>query len=309
MLAQAAYSRTTARDTSNNNDMVYQVANKERMLVTVSGDNTNGYTATITAGVTIAAPVATTPSITSGGVVNAASGAPGIAPGAWISIYGNALATAAESVASTDLVNNTIPVTLGGASATINGKAAYIGYVSTAQMNVLAPADTATGSVAVTVKNSAGTSNIITATLQAFLPGLSTLNNYVRGVRYPDGAIINGTGAVEPGYASSAAIGPGDILALYGTGFGPTNSPLNTGAVFTGAYETSNPVTATIGGISATVLFAGLVEAGLYQINVRIPASLSDGDQPVLASVGGLSSQVNALVKVAASTKLAPGSF
>jgi uncharacterized protein (TIGR03437 family) len=154
------------------------------------------------------------------------------------------------------------------------------------------------------VKNSAVTSNSITATLQTFLPGLATFNNYVRAVRYPDGAIVNGTGAAEAGYTTSAAIAPGAILALYGTGFGPTSSPLNTGAVFTGAYETTNTVTVTIGGVPADVLFAGLVGAGLYQINIRVPVSLPDGDQPVMAAVGGLTTQVNALLKVAASAKL-----
>jgi uncharacterized protein (TIGR03437 family) len=299
VLAQSAYSRTTSRDTINSNDMVYQGANKERMLATVSGDNTSGYAATITVGLTIAAPAAVTPIIANSGIVNAVSGAAGISPGSWISVYGSGLATAAASLASSDLVGNAIPTTLAGASATVNGKAAYMGYVSPAQINILAPADSATGSVAVTVKNSAGTSNSITATLQPFLPGLSTLNNYVRAVRYPDGAIINGTGAAEPGYAA-AAISPGAVLALYGTGFGPTNSPLETGVVFSGAYETTNTVTVTIGGTPADVLFAGLVGAGLYQINVRVPASLPDGDQLVVAAVGGLTTQANARLKVAA---------
>jgi hypothetical protein len=37
VLAQPAYARTAARDTTNANDMVYQVANKERMLAAVNG--------------------------------------------------------------------------------------------------------------------------------------------------------------------------------------------------------------------------------------------------------------------------------
>jgi protocatechuate 3,4-dioxygenase beta subunit len=50
VLATSAYSRSTGRDTTNSNDMVYQTANKERMLATVTGDNNNGYAATITIG-------------------------------------------------------------------------------------------------------------------------------------------------------------------------------------------------------------------------------------------------------------------
>jgi hypothetical protein len=60
-----------------------------------------------------------------------------------------------------------------------------------------------------------------------------------------------------------------------------------------------------IGGVSAEVLWAGVVGRGLYQINTRIRASLTDGEHAVVAGVGGSSSQsTNAKVKVAASAKL-----
>jgi uncharacterized protein (TIGR03437 family) len=125
-------------------------------------------------------------------------------------------------------------------------------------------------------------------------------------VRYPDSAIINGTGASEGGYTTSAAIGPGDVLSLFGTGFGPASSAPSTGVVFTGAYQTTNTVTVTIGGVNSSVLWAGLVGPGLYQINVQVPASLPDGDQAVVARVAGLSTQSSgALLKVAASARLA----
>jgi uncharacterized protein (TIGR03437 family) len=304
VLAQTSYSRTTSRDTTNSNDMVYQTANKERMLATVTGNNTDGYMASITAGITIAAPTVTTPTITSGGVGNAASGAAGVSSGAWTSIYGSGFATASKTLASADLMNNTIPTTLGGVSVQIDGKAAFVQYVSPSQINVLSPADSGAGTVAVTVTNASGTSNSVTATLQPALPGLSTVANYVRAVRYPDGVVINGTGAAETGYTTTAAVGQGDIVALYGTGFGPTSSTVATGVVFTGAFATTYTVTVTIGGVPADVLFAGLVGPGLYQLNVRVPASLADGDQAVVASVAGLNTQSSALLKVAASAKL-----
>ena len=98
--------------------------------------------------------------------------------------------------------------------------------------------------------------------MQTVLPGLSVVSNYVRAVRYGDGAIINGTGAAESGSTVSASSKPGDVLSLYGTGFGPASSSVSTGVVFTGAYETTNPVTVTIGGLPAQVLWAGLVGPG-----------------------------------------------
>ncbi len=304
VLAQSAYSRTSSRDTTNASDMVYRVTNPERMLATATGSVTAGYTAGITMGVTLTAPAASSPSVSSGGVANAVSGAAGVTPGSWISIYGSNFATATKVLAGSDLVNNTIPTTLGGVSVKINGKSAYVQYVSATQINVLTPADTSTGTVTVAVTNSAGTSNSVTTTASPVLPGLSVASNYVRAVRYPDGAIVNGTGSAETGYTVSAAVGQGDILALYGTGFGPTNSTVDTGVVFTGAYPTTNPVTVTIGGVSAEVLWAGLVGPGLYQINVRVPAAVPDGDQPVVATVSGSRSQTTALLKVAASATL-----
>src|SRR5205823_82154 len=176
------------------------------------------------------------------------------------------LATSPRALTSSDLVNNAIPTTLGGVSVQINGKAAFIQYVSATQVNVLAPDDGSAGPVAVTVTNAAGTSNTVSANLQTYLPGLSVLAGYVRAVRYPDGAIVNGTGSAETGYTVSAAVGQGDIVALFGTGFGPTNSTFNAGLVFTGEFPTTNPVTVTFDGSPAEVLWAGLVGPGLYQI-------------------------------------------
>jgi uncharacterized protein (TIGR03437 family) len=275
------------------------------MLATVTGDTTAGYTANISVGATFQVAAAAAPTITSGGVANAVSGAAGIAPASWVSIYGSNFATTSRALATSDLVANTIPTSLAGVSVQINSKPAFVQYVSPNQLNVLAPADTSQGQVAVTVTNAAGTSNSVTANLQTILPGLSVLSNYVRAVRYPDGAIVNGTGAAETGYTVSAAVGQGGIVALYGTGFGPTNSQVATGVVFTGAYPTNNAVAVSVGGISAEVLWAGLVGPGLYQINIRIPASLADGDHAVVATVAALSTQSTALIKVAASAKLA----
>lgn len=304
VLALSSYSRSSARDTTNARDNIYQVANNTRMLATTTGDATTGYVAAITVGAAFQVAAASAPAVSSGGVANAVSGAAGIAPGSWVSVYGSNFATEARALLNTDLVNNVIPTTLAGVSVQINGKAAFMQYVSPQQINVLAPDDSSSGSVSVTVTNSVATSSAVTATIQPILPGLSTVSGYVRAVRYPDGAIINGTGAAETGYVVSAAVGQGDVVSLYGTGFGPTNSTVPTGTVFTGQYPTTNPVTVTIGGVTAEVLWAGLTGAGLYQINVRIPAALADGDHAVVATTSSLSTQSEARIKVAASAKL-----
>lgn len=303
ILTDSQYSRTSARDTTNSNDMVYNVANRERMLATATGSAGAGVTASITMGASFQVPAAAAPAISSGGVASAVSGAAGAAPGSWISIYGSNLATATRAVAASDLTNNILPTTLGGVSVRVNDKPAFLQYVSASQINVLTPSDTARGSVAVLVTNASGSATAST-TLSAVLPGLSVLSNYVRAVR-SDGAIVNGTGNAETGFRVSAAVGQGDVLSLYGTGFGATSSSLADGTVFSGSYPTTNPVTVTIGGVAATVLYAGLVGPGLYQINVTVPTALADGDHAVVATVSGVASQSSgALLKVAASAKL-----
>lgn len=303
VLAQSPYNtRTSARDTTNATDNIYNGATNSSLMLAAVTQTSAGYAATITVDVSLLTPSVSAPSITAGGIANAASGAAGVAPASWISIYGTNLAATTRTMTSADLVENTMPTKLGGVSVQIDGQAAFVYYVSATQINVLSPADSNAAAVSVTVANSAGTSSAASATLQAIQPGLFVLSKYVRAVRPSDNIIVNGTGAAESGYSSSAAAKPGDVLELYGTGLGPTQTSVDAGLVFTGAYETTNPVTVTIGGIQAPVSWAGLVGPGLYQINVTVPTSLSDGDHEVVASVAGINSPSSvALLKTASS--------
>ena len=65
------------------------------------------------------------------------------------------------------------------------------------------------------------------------------------------------------------------------------------GQVFTGSSQLANTVNVAIGGQLATVEFAGVVGAGLVQINVQVPSSIDNGDAAVVATVGGLLTQVS----------------
>ena len=81
-----------------------------------------GYAATIDIGVNLKSVAASKPSLNAGGIVSAASFEAGAAPGAWVSIFGQNLATAARAVTSSDIVNGSLPVALGGAGVRIDGK-------------------------------------------------------------------------------------------------------------------------------------------------------------------------------------------
>lgn len=54
----------------------------------------------------------------------------------------------------------------------------------------------------------------------------------------------------------------------------------------------------TIGGAPANVTFAGLISPGLFQFNVVVPANVG-GDEQILATYGGTTTQVGALLTVA----------
>jgi uncharacterized protein (TIGR03437 family) len=135
-----------------------------------------------------------------------------------------------------------------------------------------------------------------TATLAQFGPSFFLLD-----AKHVAGIILrsNGTGAygggtydiIGPtgtslGYPTVAAK-TGDSVALFGTGFGPTNPPVAPGQAFSGAAATTSAVTLRINNATLIPSFAGLSGAGLYQINVTIPAGLGTGDVLLQATVAG----------------------
>ena len=93
----------------------------------------------------------------------------------------------------------------------------------------------------------------------------------------------------------------GEILVAYGVGFGPTKTNVPAGQAYASATPTVNPVAVTIGGVAipaVNVQFAGLVGAGLYQLNILIPPNLGSGDKPIVATAGGLQTQSTILLSL-----------
>jgi uncharacterized protein (TIGR03437 family) len=243
-------------------------------------------------------PVGTPPVIES--VVPLYSSINTIQPGSLISIYGSNLAT------STASWNGDFPVSLAGTSVSINGKAGYLLYASPGQINLQAPDDTATGfvSVVVTTPNGSSASTVLLAPASpAFLRLDST---HVTGIivrtdgsgAYGGGSydIIGPTGT-SLGYATAAAKA-GDSVELYGVGFGPTSPSVLAGQPFSGAAATASQVYLTINNVSVTPSFAGLSEAGLYQINLTIPSGLVTGDVPLLATAAGVQTPTGVVISL-----------
>ena len=236
------------------------------------------------------------PTLTTNGVVNAASFAPAITPGAFTTIFGTSLAATTRVWSSADFVNGKLPVQLDGVSVTIDGKPAYVYYVSPTQIDVIAAPDTTAGSVPVVVTNNKVASGSGTVSLQATAPAFFAAGKYVIAT-HADGSLVGPTN-VLPGATPAKA---GETIAIYGTGFGPTN-PAVDGLVVTTPANNATPPVVTIGTNPAAVVFSGLTGAGLNQINVTVPAvpagSTGVVDLPINAKAGSFATQTGLFVTV-----------
>jgi uncharacterized protein (TIGR03437 family) len=227
------------------------------------------------------------PVISSGGIVPAA-----IEPGEWVSIYGSNLAAGIANW------NGDFPTSLNGTSVTIDGKAAYLSYVNPTQINLQVPDDTAMGSVPVVVTTAVG-SVTSTAALAPFSPSFFSFDGkHVAAIIVrSDGYDLLGPTGTSLGYPTVAAKA-GDIVELFGTGFGSTYPPVPAGQAFSGAAPTTSPVTVRINNVSVTPSFTGLSGAGLYQFNLTIPPGLGTGDLSLQASVGGVQTPTGVVISL-----------
>jgi len=95
------------------------------------------------------------------------------ASGSWLQIKGtNFTNIPLQLWQGSDFNGNTAPTTLGGVSVFINGKSAFVNFISPGQINVQAPDDPAVGPVGITIVNNGVASNSVFATKVAVSPGL-----------------------------------------------------------------------------------------------------------------------------------------
>jgi len=237
------------------------------------------------------------PFIASGGVVNGANFLPGIAPGTWITIQGVNLSTTTRTWTYSDFSGNNLPMQLDGVSVTVDGKPAYVYFISPTQLNVLSPDDATQGAVPVQVTTAGRISNVVDAIETALSPALFTFSP--QGGKYAAAVRADGVYIAPPNLISGVVTvpaHPGDIILLFGTGFGPTTPPSPIGQLINPA-PLAGQVTVQIGGVTANTQFAGIVTPGLYQFNVVVP-NVPNGDNAVSIPIGGSSSQPNVFLPV-----------
>jgi uncharacterized protein (TIGR03437 family) len=216
-----------------------------------------------------------------GGIANAASAGQAtpsvVSPGAYVAIYGAGLAGAGNPSAAT----LPLPATLNGTQASLGGLPMPLLYAGPGQINALVPQGlkpNASYPLVVTV-GSVPSAPVMLAVTE-LQPGIYTVNESGSGAGIVTsaltGQLIN---ASNPAHTS-------DYLVVYCTGLGLVQGPNGEQAPADGAaapsttlFRTTAALSATIGGVSAPVSFSGLTPtfAGLYQVNIQVPAGVTPG--------------------------------
>ncbi|HYL74523.1 MAG TPA: hypothetical protein VEU96_09980 [Bryobacteraceae bacterium] len=206
-----------------------------------------------------------------------------LAPGSIISIYGDRLADGTLAASTLPL-----PTQLGNTQVSIAGQLIPLIFVSQFQINAVVPFGLNINTThQVLVQRGITYSEPAPIDVAAAQPNIFLANGY--GILFA--ARADGT----PPFLISrdAPAKAGDILVIYCDGLGATNPAVadGVGSPLSPLAQTTSPVTVSVGGQNAPVLFAGLVPGfvGLYQVNAILPDGVAPGNSvPVTLTVAGL---------------------
>jgi uncharacterized protein (TIGR03437 family) len=215
------------------------------------------------------------------GVGNAASYKNQAAPGMILTVYGTKLANTTGAPPGT----SPLPYATSGVTATVNGVAAPLLYVSPGQINLQIPYSTGAGPAVLGINN----------------------NGEVAGFQFnvapsAPGIFSDASGAVVP--ASSVAAG--SAATVYLTGAGEISPQLKTAYLASvSTYKPILPVSVSVGGVPAFIQFYGLTVGtlGTTQVNFTVPSSLTPGTYPVVVTVGSVASPPVSLTVTAPAAK------
>ncbi len=231
------------------------------------------------------------PSVSSGGVVNAASFAPGaeLAPGTIVSVFGTNLGSSDNNLAGFPL-----PSTLGNIKLTIGGIDAPLFYAGKGQVNAQVPFEMTPGSQSqVTARAIPDSGAELDAVPEPIVIGSARPGIFIAGGT--QGAILNVSNQVVDASHPATA---GDVIVIFCTGLGATDPPALTGQPAASGVAVVQP-SVTVGGVPAPLQYAGVAPGfvGLFQVNVVIPAGAGSGPSvPVVLTQNGVASNMATIV-------------
>lgn len=214
-------------------------------------------------------------------VVDTASYAPRVAPGALATIFGSGLSRNTVQASGFPLPRN-----LGGTSVMMNSAPFPLLYVSPTQINFQVPSDLAPGNVTILVTVDGGRSAPFAFTVVRAAPSIfQDDSHHALAQNASDDYSFN-----SPAHPAVA----GSIVVVYLTGQGAVDNRVADGVATPSSplSTATGPATATIGGVSAPIRFLGLTPgfAGLAQANIEVPGKLASSDYPLTITVGGYGS-------------------
>lgn len=246
------------------------------------------------------------PGFQSSGIVNSASYSPAnaITPGGFFTIFGTDLGDD-YSDWSQSFVNNFAPRRLNNVRVLVNGQEAFISFVSSAQINAIAPDNILDGPATVVVEYSNLRSTTVATQSRQINPAVfrftpqnsrylaSTAND---GSAYIGPANLFDTNGVLNGLALRPAR-PGEYVVVYGTGLGPTAPAVPAGQIPAGRnggypLTSSSEIRLTLNGQTTSVVpaYSGLSGfPGLHQLVFLVP-NIPNGDYETVLVVNGLAS-------------------
>jgi uncharacterized protein (TIGR03437 family) len=256
------------------------------------------------------------PFLSVGGVVGAGGSVPAVSavsPNGLASIFGaNFIGAGMQAnLQPSDLVKGKVPTELAGVCASFDGTPAAMFGIYPGQINVQVPA-LPPGPVAVQVTLNCGQADAVTSNLAgvvmqtaspeffSFLPNAAG-QNPIAAINAVTSALVGAPGLL-PG-ATFVPAKPGDVIEAFGTGWGLTTPAFGLGVIPGAAATLAAPFSVTFGGAtlpSSSILYAGAAPccAGLYQLDFKVPATTTAGDQTLVITVGGTPSPPQAFIDV-----------
>jgi uncharacterized protein (TIGR03437 family) len=222
---------------------------------------------------------------TAEGVSNGATLDRGVVSGSWCTLLGVNLSNTTRAWSTSDVNGSTLPESLDGVRVNIDGKPAFISYVSPTLINAQVPTGIVPGWVTVEVINNGAPTTKILTWVTKNAPGSYTYTQ-------------NGTTFASATNASGALIvpqnptKPGDVIVLYATGLVPTEAGV--------LFQENRPVdgiAVQIGGQAAIVESASLVSPGLFQINAVVP-KVQAGNQSLVIIANSIASPAGVSIPV-----------
>jgi uncharacterized protein (TIGR03437 family) len=231
------------------------------------------------------------------GVVNGASFAAApdnfVAPNSIISIFGFDLSLQTKQVSESDMVRGRLPLVLGGVQVRIGEIPAPLYFVSPQQINAQVPSEITPGEwPLIVVRENLSGGNAARVKVRAAAPGLFAF------VTHADYTLV-GRGELK----GSTPARPGEIVLIFGTGFGATAPAVFAGELPDFAAPLVLPARIWLGGAMLPgylLRYIGQAPgfAGLYQINLELPADLPPGDPQIRIEVDGVGSQEGVRIAV-----------